>query len=154
MNLRQFSHGNQGSINGGSGMLARDLMQRRVVLIHEDDTVPELCDVFQQAHVHGAPVLDGEERLVGFVSTEDILFGSMGLPPEESETPSRRGPRARDIMTAPAVEADEETQVADLCRLMWRLRIHHVPIVREGKVTGIVSSLDLCRAIAQGDIQA
>ncbi len=28
------------------------------------------------------------------------------------------------IMTSPAISADEETPVADLCRIMWNLRIH------------------------------
>ena len=49
----------------------------------------------------------------------------------------------RDLMTSPAVSADEETEIVGLGRMMQRLRIHRVPIVKDGKVTGIVSSLDL-----------
>ena len=48
-----------------------------------------------------------------------------------------------DLMTSPAVSTDEETEIAGLGRMMQRLRIHRVPIVKHGKVTGIVSSLDL-----------
>jgi CBS domain-containing protein len=36
---------------------------------------------------------------------------------------------------------------------MWNLRIHRVPIVNQGKVSGIVSSMDLCRAILSGLIK-
>ena len=56
------------------------------------------------------------------------------------------------IMTSPAISADESTPVADLCRIMWNLRIHRVPILKHGKVTGLVSSMDLCRAILTGKI--
>jgi CBS domain-containing protein len=42
--------------------------------------------------------------------------------------------------------------VIDLCRIMWSLRIHRVPILRKGKVTGLVSSMDLCRAVLEGKI--
>jgi len=40
------------------------------------------------------------------------------------------------IMTSPAISAEEDTPVTDLCRIMWSLRIHRVPILRKGKVTG------------------
>jgi CBS domain-containing protein len=55
-----------------------------------------------------------------------------------------------DVMTAPAVSAIEDTDIVDLCRMMYKLRIHRVPIVREDKVLGIISSLDICNALATG----
>lgn len=58
-----------------------------------------------------------------------------------------------EIMTSPAISADEETPLVDLCRIMWNLRIHRVPILRNGRVTGLVSSMDLCRAILEGTIR-
>ncbi|HXH27996.1 MAG TPA: CBS domain-containing protein, partial [Candidatus Polarisedimenticolia bacterium] len=60
--------------------------------------------------------------------------------------------QVREIMTSPAISADEETPITDLCRIMWNLRIHRVPILKNGKVTGLVSSMDLCRAILEGTI--
>jgi CBS domain-containing protein len=57
------------------------------------------------------------------------------------------------IMTSPAISVDEETPLADLCRIMWNLRIHRLPILRDGKVTGLVSSMDLCRAVLEGTIR-
>ncbi len=56
------------------------------------------------------------------------------------------------IMTSPAISADEMTPIVDLCRIMWNLRIHRVPILKHGKVTGLVSSMDLCRAVLSGKI--
>ena len=137
-------------------MRARDLMQTEVVTIREDSHVDLLCDLFQVAHVHGVPVLNAMGELVGIVSEEDVIFGTMGLPDEEP--PARgdddgAGVRVRDIMTSPAVCATEETDIVELCRMMWGMRIHHIPIVLDGKVTGIVSSLDLARAVAEGAIR-
>lgn len=57
------------------------------------------------------------------------------------------------IMTSPAISAEETTPVADLCRIMWSLRIHRIPILKKAKVTGLVSSMDLCRAILEGKIK-
>ncbi len=129
-------------------MIAKELMRRHVFSVREGMSLDEVCDLFQQEHIHGAPVVDEQGTLVGFVSLEDILYGSMGGGDEEGSD----GLRVRDVMTAPPVYANEETSVNELCRIMWRLRLHHVPIVRDGKVTGIVSALDLCRAISEGEI--
>lgn len=122
-------------------------MQGAIVTIGEDATVEQLCDLLQAAHVNGLPVLGRDGDLVGIVSEEDVLYGTMGLPGGARET------RVRDIMTSPAVCATEDTDVEELCRMMWGMRIHHIPIVREGRVTGMVSSLDLARAVVEGDLR-
>ena len=128
-------------------------MQRHVVTVREDLPLSDLCDVFQQEHIHGAPVVDESGALIGFVSQEDVLFGMMGTSLAGAGTPDAGGPAVRDVMTSPAVFATEETKFVDVCRLMWQLRIHHVPIARQGRVTGIISSLDLCRVITSGETE-
>ena len=139
-------------------MVARDVMATQVISTFEGDSAADLTDVFQQAHVHGAPVVDEDGQLVGMVSLEDILIGSMsgsgraGADDAPGGEAKDRFPLVGEIMTAPAIAATEDTPVTDLCAMMWRFHIHHVPIVDEGKVTGMVSSLDICRAIGEGKI--
>ena len=132
-------------------MLARDLMCTPAVVIREDDAVAHLCDVMQEAHVNGLPVVDENGEIVGIVTEEDVLYGSMG----EAGGPAPANVDSvlvRDIMTSPAVCATEDTDVVEICRMMWTMRIHRIPIVRDGHVTGIVSAMDLVRAIAEGTI--
>ena len=81
--------------------------------------------------------------------------------PRQGEKPFWAEHRAPDpmempvstIMTSPAISAEEDTLVLDLCRIMWSLRIHRVPILKRGTVTGLVSSMDLCRAVLEGKIR-
>lgn len=134
-------------------MRAREIMQTEVVTIREDSRLDHLCDLFQVAHVNGVPVLNARDELVGIVSEEDVIFGTMGSPDDDRAPAEDGGVRVRDIMTSPAVCATEETDVVELCRMMWGMRIHHIPIVLDGRVTGIVSSLDLARAVAEGSIR-
>ena len=83
------------------------------------------------------------------------------LPHRSGEKPFWAEDRAPDpmempvsaIMTSPAISAEEDTPVTDLCRIMWSLRIHRVPILRKGKVTGLVSSMDLCSGVLEGKIR-
>lgn len=130
-------------------MNAKDLMQSHVTTIREDATIEQLCDVLQSAHVNGVPVVNEGGELVGIVSEEDVLFGAMGGAPAG---PGGSGATVAEIMTSPAVCATPETDIVELCRMMWGMRIHHVPIVDGGRLLGIVSSLDLVRAVAEGTL--
>jgi len=129
-------------------MRAGDLMRTELVTFHENDPIDEVLDVLVEQHIHGAPVVDDAGQLVGVISQLDIHFGRM----TRDETDGVEGGRltARHVMTSPPVSATEETDLVDLCQLMYRLRIHRVPIVRGSRITGIVSSLDVCQAIASG----
>jgi len=131
-------------------MRAGDLMRTELVTFDENDPIEEVLDVLVEQHIHGAPVVDAGGRLIGMVSQVDIHFGRMTR--DEPEGSDRLGLTASDVMTAPPVFAREETDVADLCQLMYKLRIHRVPIVRGSRIVGIVSSLDVCQAVASGKL--
>src|SRR5207245_2007290 len=91
---------------------------------------------------------DGRPALRPPRAGEKPFWSDVHRPPAPMEIP------VSAIMTSPAISADEETPVSDLCRIMWNLRIHRIPILRRGRVTGLVSSMDLCRAILDGKIRA
>ena len=151
-------------------MKAKDIMVRDVITVSPDIEIEALCDLMQMHNIKGAPVVDGEGRLIGIVTQDDVIYGRMGA--EENVKLSRdiaelfksgfaslsagelRSPRTvSTIMTSPAISAEENTSVEELCRTMWTLRIHRIPIVKDGRVTGIVSSMDLCKGIAEGMIR-
>ena len=126
-------------------MRAKDLMNTEVVTILEDAPVSQLCDVLQAVHSNGLPVLIAEGELVGIVTEDDVLYGTMGVFDKDGSAVL-----VRDIMTSPAVCASEDTDVVELSRMMWGMRIHRIPILKDGHVTGVVTALDLVRAVAEG----
>ncbi len=54
-----------------------------------------------------------------------------------------------DLMTKPAITASETTPVTELAEMLAKHRIKRLPIVRDGKLVGIVSRADVIRAIAR-----
>jgi CBS-domain-containing membrane protein len=120
-------------------------MTTDVVTIGEDAPVSQLCDLLQAVHANGLPVLNAQGELVGIVSEEDVLYGTMGVF-DKNGTPVL----VRDIMTSPAVCATEDTDVVELSRMLSGMRIHRIPILSDGRVTGIVTALDVVRAVAEG----
>ena len=71
-------------------------------------------------------------------------------PLVEADEPTTVG----EIMTREVLSAPEDSDVDDLCRLMWEKRIHRVPILRGLLLVGIVSALDVCRAVLDGRLPA
>jgi CBS domain-containing protein len=53
-------------------------------------------------------------------------------------------------MTAPVVTVGEETEIDAIARLLTARRIKRVPVLRDGRIVGIVSRADLVRALAKG----
>jgi CBS domain-containing protein len=149
-------------------MKAKEIMTRDPITCLPQTPIEDLCETLRRENINGAPVVDEAGRLVGIVSQDDVIFRK--LTPNEDIHPPRdikdlfqrgfasiadsdAGPRrVEDIMTREVISADEETPVEQLCRTMWERRIHRIPITRNGKLSGIVSALDLCKIIANGRV--
>ena len=123
----------------------KDLMQTEVLTVKESDTVAGVLDVMTQARVHGVPVVDDDGELTGLISLTDVLFGGMTRPDSEESL------KVSEIMTSPAVTVGEQADVRDVCQLMADIGLHRIPVSRENRVVGLISSIDICAAIARGD---
>ncbi len=151
-------------------MKAADIMIKDVVTIHEEASIGELCDLLQEKNIKGVPVIDKKDRLVGIVSMDDIVYGTMGHQGKEtpdlekenyiatikerlSTVTSEDHIKLKNIMTSPPIFAEEESDCIDICHTMWKFRIHRIPVVKDDKVTGMISALDFCRGIATGRIK-
>jgi CBS domain-containing protein len=145
----------------GSGLTAADLMARDVLTVSPTTPVAEVIEILKLHNIKGAPVVGRDGELVGIVTEDDVVFGQLGISDAEREAMASEGAggrrkvrphirRVSEIMTQHPIAAEEDTPVEDLCRLMSRLKIHRIPIVKAGKVVGIVSTIDICRILADG----
>ena len=137
-------------------VLAKDIMVRDIETATPTMPIDDLCEIFQTKNIKGVPVVDSGGRLRGIVTESDVVFGGLGrggnrfMSPAEGRLPGPGPATVGEIMTEPAVSAEEDTPVEKIAELMWKMRIHRVPICRKGILTGIVSTLDICQALAQG----
>jgi len=138
---------------------AKDIMTRLVVMAKVDASLEEVVRTMRERRISGVPVVDGEGKLVGIVAQDDVLYrapmhwdaAQRGTAPAAAGTGP--APTVGELMTRQVVSAREESTVQELAALMWGKRIHRIPICNdEGVLTGIVSSLDLCRALGAGKI--
>jgi CBS domain-containing protein len=144
-------------------MLAKDIMTTRCITVSPNTPVAEIARLLLDHHISAVPVLDGE-RLVGIVSEGDMIRrAELGTDTRRhawwlevlldknvlaGEFIKTHGKRARDVMTSPVITVTEDASVADIATTLERRHIKRVPVVRDGKLVGIVSRANLVQCIA------
>jgi CBS domain-containing protein len=152
-------------------MRAMDVMTTEVISVDPDTSVQALAALLSERGISGVPVVDADSRVVGVVSEGDLLHRV------ETGTEQRPGGRAgrrrscwldtvasdrelarnyvkshgrtvRDVMTRDVVSVSDTTELADIAILLETKKIKRVPVVRDGKLVGIVSRANLVRALA------
>jgi CBS domain-containing protein len=144
-------------------MKASDVMVTEVITVKPDNDVAEVAALLLANRISAAPVVDDAGTLVGMISEGDLLRrGEAGTGHERSwwlrllmgreilaaEFLKEHSRRVGDLMTRDIVLAAPDTSVAEIATLLERHRIKRVPIVRNGKVAGIVSRANLIQALA------
>lgn len=147
-------------------MKARDIMTRDVVSANLETTTQEIARLLVERGISAVPVVDASGAVVGMISEGDLIGRDevgrasrrdwwLELLAEGTELSpaflaALRTPlqTARDIMAGPVVTVGEDTDVKEIAQLLTEYRIKRVPVVCDGRVTGIVSRADLVRALA------
>jgi len=114
---------------------AEQVMQRNVVSLLPTATVEQAIRLLRRLGFSGAPVVDPSGTLVGIISEFALL--------EIVYDPSIRTAPLSRFMTRDVLTVDEETALGDIATLFVRHRIRRVPVVRDGRLVGVVSRPDL-----------
>lgn len=141
-------------------LVAKDVMRTDFQTVSEAADVWEMARLFTTHGIAGAPVVSEAGKLLGVVSLTDIIRhlkevfescaqGRAFYSESEPDSPKRpaRAVTAGALMTMPAIHAEEDTPVIRLSVLMATHRIHRIIITRQGRVRGIVATMDLLKAI-------
>jgi len=144
-------------------MHAVDVMVRDVVTVRPDTDVADAVKLLSEHDVSALPVLDAAGNLVGMLSEADLIhrveIGTEKHRPWWQEAVSgastlaadfakSHGKKVGEIMTSGAVSVSEETPLSEIATLFERKRIKRVPVVKDGKLVGIVSRSNLIQALA------
>src|SRR5262245_29269296 len=143
-------------------MLARDIMTTDVRTFAPETTVLEAAKLLVDHRISGAPVVDGAGRVIGIVSEGDLIRrAELGTEKEWSgwreflmakrtlahEFIRSHATKVGDLMTSPAWTVGEDTTLAELAELFEKKNIRRAPVVRGGKLIGIVTRADMVGAL-------
>jgi len=110
------------------------------------DSVLRAIEVMATRHV-GALLVMNQETLLGVVSERDYARKVILKNRSSHDTP------VSDIMTSPAVTVSPEDTVHHCMQIMTEKRFRHLPVVKNGRVLGMLSIGDLVKAVIQEQSQ-
>jgi CBS-domain-containing membrane protein len=144
-------------------MKARDVMVYPVITVRPYSTVGEVARTLLERRISAVPVVDDRETLVGIVSEGDLLHRTeagterqrpwwlLALTADETlaaEYARAHAVKVVDIMTRRVITAAPDTPLSSIADLLERNSIKRLPIVRDGRLVGIVSRANLIQAVA------
>ncbi len=135
-------------------LFARDLMERNVLTIPAAMSFRDIQHLFVVAGCHGAPVVDDAGNVLGIVSAMDLLRAAdqandEDRDPGEDEHLGVSTLTATELATPEPVWVELDASAFEIAQVMRREGIHRVLVRQDGKCVGIVSALDLCRAVRE-----
>jgi CBS domain-containing protein len=152
---------------------AKDIMQSQVVTVSPDAPLHSTQRLFYEEGIHGAPVVDEQGRVVGMITSTDILRAATeaeetapsapGFFHDDIDYPSGLLPLApedfqerlqnitvADFMTEGVVHVAPGTPIPELARTIRENKIHRLLVVENGALCGIVSTFDLVTLLEKG----
>jgi CBS domain-containing protein len=134
------------------GTKVEELMSVKVATLGQSDTLDIADGVMCMGRIRHLPVLDAG-GVVGVVSQRDLFRSALGAAlafgirrPQEL----MRGLEIRDVMSTPAVTVEPGALVQEAARTMAEKKIGCLPVVKGGRLVGILTESDVLRyAMAQ-----
>ena len=127
------------------------IMSRTVVVANQFHNFSEVLELFSKHGMHHLPVVDGQDKIIGIISSNDLmkLFSD---------------PRYRDlkfnsdeidkvlnlpaIMTANPIVVSSKDTIQHAAKILADNKFQALPVVDDGKLVGIVTVKDLAQLIA------
>jgi len=144
-------------------MKAMDVMVRDVVTASPEDDIAGVIRLLAEHDISALPVVDDDDHVVGVISEADLVrreeigtgkhrpWWLEALTPASTmanEFAKSHGRRVSELMSTDVVSASEDTPLGQIATLLEKHRIKRIPILRDGKLVGIVSRANLIQALA------
>jgi CBS domain-containing protein len=145
-------------------MRASDVMTRGVVTVGPDTSVADAAKLMLDRRISGVPVVEGG-RVVGIMSEGDLMrraelitarrpwWSALNSPEEKASAYTKaHGMKVRDVMTKDVATIDEHEPLDSIAMLFEARGIKRAPVLRDGKLVGIVSRANLLQGLAAGKV--
>ncbi len=140
-------------------MKVKDVMIKEVISVRPDMSVKDAIGELFRLEISGLPVIDESGRLLGMFTEKDIIrsllpsyvekvgsFMYENLPKALKKRVSElANMKVGDIMRKEVVTVNEELSIAEVARIMLTQRVRRIPVVKEGKVVGIIARGDIVK---------
>jgi CBS domain-containing protein len=148
-------------------LTAKDIMTKNVITVTPDTSLEKLAAILVKNEISGVPVVDDSGTLYGIVTENDLIsqnkrlhiptvvsFLDAAIYLESSKKFEEQVKRltattVQEICNRKVTTISEEVSVVDVATIMAEKKVHLLPVVKAGKVIGIVGKRDMVKAVAQ-----
>ena len=123
----------QATSSDSPAITVAEVMVANVLVVHSGDSIDDAVRLIVDSHITGVPVVDEEHRILGIVAESDVL--------------GKRGQTVDDVMTRDIITTTEAATLEAAAEMMLTRRIRRLPVVRDGRLVGILTRFDLLRHI-------
>jgi CBS domain-containing protein len=148
-------------------LTAADVMTGVVITVGPDTSVQEIAKLLHRHRISGVPVVGEDGQVLGIISEGDLI-GHARVAGEQRRSrwhdfvtdptilaqsyAKSHGRVARDVMTADVITVLETTSIAEVARTLERHQIKRAPVVRAGRLVGLVTRGNLLQVLATADV--
>ena len=112
------------------------ILDQKPLTLRETATVQSACAAMRDARAGSVVVTDAAGRLTGIFTGRDAVVRVLAEGRDAATTP------LGEVMTRAPMTLKPEQSAIDALRLMWDGGFRHVPLVRDGRILGVVSRGD------------
>ena len=113
----------------------KPVMKTNVITVKKDTPVYDAIELLLNNHITGLPIVDDNDNLVGMITEKDVLKLLYANIKEDA--------KVEQFMTKDVVTFDESDNLTDLAECFIHNNFRRVPILKNGKIVGILSKKDI-----------
>ncbi|PLX51232.1 MAG: hypothetical protein C0613_01135 [Desulfobulbaceae bacterium] len=148
-------------------LTAKDIMTCDVKVAHPEMSVKDLAVLLYENRIGGVPVVDDNDTVVGVVTENDLIDQNKKLhiptmasfldsvifldsaASFEKEIKRMTGSRVADLCSERLFSVEEDASLEDIASLIADHGVHTLPVLKEGKLVGVIGKADVIRVMAQ-----
>jgi len=144
---------------------AKDIMTKEVKTVEENTTIEVFARLLIKHQISGAPVVDEAGNIKGIITENDLIsknsrlhiptilrlfdaYIPVGTGKMEDEIKRMAASTVGELCTKELITVDDEASVDYIATLMTEKKVHLLPVVKKGKLIGIIGKKDLIKGIA------
>jgi predicted transcriptional regulator len=113
-------------------------MVKKVITVKRDSTVDEAVKLMNE-HEIGCLIVTENDKAVGILTERDLLKRIL------AESEGLKRVKVEEVMSQPLISVGPDVQIGDVSRIMFQENIKKMPIIRNGKLHGLVTMTDILR---------
>jgi CBS domain-containing protein len=146
-------------------MLASDIMTTSTITATSDTLVLKAAQMMLQHNISCLPVVDDKDSVIGILTHTDfglnhkliggsgkifMVLGTYATPKSfEKITGNLLAQKVGEVMSKNLITVEASVNVSEVINVMIANKVNRIPVLRKGKLVGIISRHDLLKVLVQ-----